>query len=103
MVNHEIIGDDMQAVIISLAHGDQIRAEAGGMMFMTDSIEMDAKMEGGLLKSLKRATLGGESLFITTYTAPTEGGWVDVAANLPGMSNSRQSRPDGSAVAGVTP
>ena len=26
-----------------------------------------------------------------------------VAANLPGMSNSRQSRPDGSAVAGVTP
>jgi uncharacterized protein (AIM24 family) len=40
LVNHEIIGDDMQAVIVSLAHGDQIRAEAGGMMFMTDSIEM---------------------------------------------------------------
>ena len=49
MVSHEIIGDDMQAVIISMAQGDQVRAEAGGMMFMTEHIEMDAKMEGGIL------------------------------------------------------
>jgi uncharacterized protein (TIGR00266 family) len=28
--------------------------------------------------------LGGESLFITTMTAGPQGGWVDVAANLPG-------------------
>ncbi len=41
-------------------------------------------MEGGVLKSLKRSVLGGESLFISTYTAPAEGGWVDVAAKLPG-------------------
>lgn len=47
MVNHEIIGDDMQAVILTLGGGDAVRAEAGAMMFMTDSIEMDVKMEGG--------------------------------------------------------
>ena len=41
-------------------------------------------MQGGLIKGLKRAALGGESLFVTTYTAPQGGGWVDVAANLPG-------------------
>ena len=41
---------------------------------------LEAKMQGGLMKSLKRSVLGGESLFITTYTAPAEGGWVDVAA-----------------------
>jgi uncharacterized protein (TIGR00266 family) len=41
-------------------------------------------MQGGLMKSLKRSVLGGESLFITTYTAPPQGGWVDCAANLPG-------------------
>ena len=34
--------------------------------------------------SLKRAALGGESLFMTTFTAGTSGGWVDCAANLPG-------------------
>lgn len=49
MVNHEIIGDDMQAVILTLAGGDAVPAEAGAMMFMTDAIEMDAKMEGGSL------------------------------------------------------
>ena len=36
------------------------------------------------MKSLKRAALGGESFFISTYTAPAEGGFVDVAARLPG-------------------
>ncbi len=41
-------------------------------------------MEGGFLKSLKRAALGGESFFMTTYTAPSQGGFVDVAARLPG-------------------
>jgi len=41
-------------------------------------------MQGGLMKSLARGALGGESLFITTYTAGQYGGWVDVAPNLPG-------------------
>ena len=36
------------------------------------------------MKGLKRSVLGGESLFMTTLTAPQSGGWVDVAANLPG-------------------
>lgn len=52
MVQHEIIGDDMQAVIITLNQGDAVRAEAGSMMYMTEGIEMDAKMEGGLLGGL---------------------------------------------------
>ena len=34
-------------------------------------------MQGGLLKGLKRAALGGESLFVTTYTAPrAAAGWT---------------------------
>ena len=54
MISHEIIGDDMQAVIITMGQGDQIRAEAGAMMYMTDSIEMDAKMEGLFHHALSR-------------------------------------------------
>jgi uncharacterized protein (TIGR00266 family) len=68
----------------ALAPSETLRVEAGAMMAMSQGMTFDAKMEGGFLKSLKRATLGGESLFITTYTAPAQGGWVDVAANLPG-------------------
>jgi uncharacterized protein (TIGR00266 family) len=45
---------------------------------------LQAKAEGGVFKSIKRAALGGESFFVTTYTAPAQGGFVDVAARLPG-------------------
>ena len=37
------------------------------MMFMTDAIEMDARMDGGLLGGLKRKFLAGESFFITYF------------------------------------
>ncbi|HEX2457151.1 MAG TPA: TIGR00266 family protein [Vicinamibacterales bacterium] len=84
MVTFEIIGDDMQAVILSLAAGDEVRAEAGAMMYMTDSIEMDAKMEGGLLGGLKRRFLAGESFFITYFRAPVTAGKVAFAGPYPG-------------------
>src|SRR5688500_10492432 len=68
----------------SLAAGEPLRAEAGAMLAMAPDIQLEAKAEGGMLKSLKRAALGGESFFITTLTAGPGGGWVDLAANLPG-------------------
>lgn len=62
MITHEILGDDMQAVVLTLGGGDVVRAEAGALMFMNDSIEMDAKMDGGLLGGLKMEGRG--ELFI---------------------------------------
>jgi uncharacterized protein (TIGR00266 family) len=53
-------------------------------MAMSSGVELSAKAEGGVMKSLKRAALGGESFFVSTYTAPAQGGFVDVAARLPG-------------------
>ena len=84
MVQHEIIGDDMQAVILSLAPGDVVRAEAGAMMFMTESIEMDAKMEGGFLGGIKRKLLSGESFFITYFRCGQAPGRVAFAGPYPG-------------------
>lgn len=69
---------------ITMGPNERIKAEAGAMMATTPSVTVTAKAEGGVLRSLKRAALGGESFFITSYTAPAEGGWVDVAARLPG-------------------
>jgi uncharacterized protein (TIGR00266 family) len=68
----------------TLAPGEQMKAEAGAMMAHSVGVELEAKVQGGLVKGLKRSILGGESLFMTTWTAPQEGGWVDIAANLPG-------------------
>lgn len=68
----------------NLAAGESIRAESGAMMATSAGVEVEAKMEGGLMKGLKRSVLGGESLFVTRYTAPPQGGWIDMAARLPG-------------------
>ena len=67
-----------------LGPNEPLRAEAGAMMAMAPDTHVEAKAEGGVMKSLKRAALGGESLFVTTLTAGPAGGWVDLAANLPG-------------------
>ena len=66
-IDYKLVGDDMQAVIITLDPGETVQAESGSMMFMEDGIEMNAEMQGGLLGGIKRK-LGGESLFITTFT-----------------------------------
>ncbi len=78
----------------TLAGGEHVKVESGAMMATSDGVELDARMEGGLLKGLKRSVLGGESLFITSYHAPAQGGWVDVAANLPGDVIVRTVSPD---------
>ena len=67
-----------------LAPGEPIRVESGAMLATSWGVQIEAAMQGGLFGGLRRAALGGESLFVTTYTAPQGGGWVDVAANLPG-------------------
>lgn len=79
---------------ITLAPNEAIRVESGGMMATSHGVAIEARMQGGLLKGLKRSVLGGESLFVTTYTAPPTGGWVDVAANLPGDLAVRNLSPD---------
>ena len=77
-----------------LAGGEVIKVESGAMMATAHGVHVEAKMTGGLMSSLKRSMLGGESLYITTFTAPGDGGWVDVAAHLPGDVVVRDVRPD---------
>ncbi len=68
----------------TLGGGESVKVEAGAMMAMSTGMNLQSKAEGGVFKSLKRAALGGESFFLTTYNAPDQGGWVDVAPRLPG-------------------
>jgi len=69
---------------LTLGPNEPVKVEGGAMMAMSSGVTLAAKAEGGIMKSLKRAALGGESFFVSTYTAPPEGGFVDVAARLPG-------------------
>lgn len=70
--------------VIELSGGEQVRVEAGAMVSMSTGVTLTTRATGGLLKSLARSVLGGESFFQNTYQAPTEGGQVTVAPALPG-------------------
>jgi uncharacterized protein (TIGR00266 family) len=70
-------------VIARLSTGEKIVAEAGAMVSMSASIDIETKARGGILGSLKRSVLGGESFFINTYTARSDG-VITLAPSLPG-------------------
>jgi uncharacterized protein (TIGR00266 family) len=72
------------AARVNLEPNELLRAESGAMMATSSGVAIQASTQGGVLKGLKRSLLGGESLFVTTYTAPSAGGWVDVAHHLAG-------------------
>lgn len=79
VIDYEIYGDDMQFVEITLDPGEMVVAEAGGMMYMTNGIEMQtvfgdpSKNQGqsfmGKLFEAGKRMITGESLFLTTFAA----------------------------------
>ncbi len=84
VIDHKIIGDDLQLVEIELDPGEAVRAEAGTMMYMEDGIEMQTGTGGGLFQGFKRMVTG-ESFFITTFLNKGSGKkHVAFAAPYPG-------------------
>jgi uncharacterized protein (TIGR00266 family) len=69
---------------IRLDPNEEVRVEGGSMVSMNADVTLETKAEGGLLKSLARSVLGGESFFVNTYRAGPQGGEVAVAPSLPG-------------------
>lgn len=75
-IDYRLIGDDLQAVIVTLDPGETVIAEAGSMMYMEDGIAMNTTLDpntqgGGLLGKVfggMKRVLAGESFFITTFT-----------------------------------
>jgi uncharacterized protein (TIGR00266 family) len=66
-MQYKIVGDVMQALEITLRQGEEVYAEAGSMLYMASGIELQAKMQGGLMKGLMRKFLAGESMFMSVF------------------------------------
>src|SRR5262245_46159246 len=77
-IDFQIFGDDMQFVEVELDPAEAVVAEAGGMMYMEDGIQMQTifgdgsaqSSGGGLMGALLGAgkrLLTGESLFMTVF------------------------------------
>jgi uncharacterized protein (TIGR00266 family) len=74
--------------MVRMAPGEAIVAEADAMVTMNDRVQCTTSArpagKGGLLKSLGRAFLTGESFFTNTFRATAEGAEVGLAPSLCG-------------------
>ena len=70
--------------IVTLGPNERIRSDSGAMVSHSASVVIETKAEGGFLKSLGRAVLGGESFFQNFWKANAQGGEVTLAPDLPG-------------------
>src|SRR5882762_807181 len=77
-VDYKVFGDDMQFVEVELDPGEATVAEAGGMMYMEDGIEMEtifgdgSQQQGGFVGALmgagKRLLTGESTLLLRAVT-----------------------------------
>ena len=69
--------------LVRLQPEQSISAEAGAMVSMSANVELQSQMKGGVFGALKRA-VGGESAFVSTFTARGSAGEVAFAPGAPG-------------------
>ena len=81
-MKYRIEGGTLPVVTLLLDRGESIFTQSGGMSWMSDGMEMDTNMRGGLFKGLGRM-FTGESLFLATYTA-ADGQQIALASSFPG-------------------
>ncbi len=89
VIDYKILGDDLQAVVITLDPDEACVAEAGAMMYMEQGIEMATQLSmtdkgsvfGKIFEAGKRM-ISGESFFITMF-ANTDMQRRDVAFAAP--------------------
>ena len=76
-------GSAFSLAVLNLEAEQSIQAEAGAMVSMSGNVELQSQMKGGLMGALKRA-VGGESAFVSTFTARRGPGEVTLAPSTPG-------------------
>ncbi|MBC22999.1 MAG: TIGR00266 family protein [Phycisphaerae bacterium] len=83
-MNYSIEEGPSYAVLdMELDQGESIVADGGVMTWMSN-LGVKTNMTGGLLSGIKRV-VGGESLFLNTYTAESGRGSITMAPGDPGM------------------
>jgi uncharacterized protein (TIGR00266 family) len=83
-MNFEIIANGTFAALkVMLARGESIKAESGAMVSMDTTIEVEGKLDGGILGGLGRI-LAGETMFLQTLSATEEDGEVILAPTMLG-------------------
>ena len=68
-------------LVVDLEDGERITGEAGALTYMTPNIDVETRTrEKSLLGTLKTSILGGQSLFVTDFTAMGGTGQIALGA-----------------------
>lgn len=83
-LRYQVVGGNaFAAARIELAPGQAVKAEAGAMVSMSASIDLQSQLQGGVMGALKRMVTR-ESIFVSTFTAVGAPGEVILAPPVPG-------------------
>lgn len=84
-MKYEILYPEAFPVVkFNLQRGEKIKAESDAMIAMSATIDVEGKMEGGILGGLARKFLSGESMFFQELIARRGAGEVIIGHQLPG-------------------
>lgn len=83
-MKYNVWGGEMPAVTFTLDQGERIYTQSGGMSWMTDGIQMETNMRGGLGKGIGRM-FSGDSIFMANYTAVRPEQEITIATTMPGL------------------
>lgn len=68
---------------VNLELGEKVKAESGAMVMMTPTIDLEGKLEGGLMGGIGRM-FSGEKFFFQTLAATRGAGYAMLAPSSPG-------------------
>lgn len=66
-------GKAFSYIDVELAPGETITTESDAMSSMAADLDLEAQLNGGLVKGILRKFLGGETLFVSQFTNNTDG------------------------------
>ncbi|MGZ3861553.1 MAG: TIGR00266 family protein [Flavisolibacter sp.] len=82
-IKYHILGTVQQILAVELQPNQVVYSDAGGMSWMTTTVNMSTKASGGLGGMLKRA-VSGASAFIVDFSASGSPGQVAFSTDFPG-------------------
>lgn len=82
-LDYKIAGSVQQTLLVDLPAGRTVFSDAGGMSWMSASVQMNTQGQGGLGGMLKRA-VSGATVFIVDFTAHGAPGHVAFSTDFPG-------------------
>lgn len=77
-------GPSNSVLELTLDQGEKVVSEAGAMAWMSSNMKVSTGARGGIMSSLKRSMLSGESFFQNTYEATGGEGTIGLSPGQPG-------------------